>query len=172
MCKNDDGIENFTDVLKRSLLQKKLEVELDVNNQKKSRIGAKHTNRVHITEQLKDETIKQLHSLAKVIVQMMLGEVDNVEQQFQQVYDFWQSIRGGIIFEWCVKKSNKRFHVNEMTQRNIGCQSCLDKYTQVKEDYILVNGKAIIDTGQLKQDKSLHQLDDFFPKVNNLQSQK
>ncbi|CAL6073916.1 Hypothetical_protein [Hexamita inflata] len=92
----------FKEVSRRLQLQLCLADELGVTISTK-RLGTKHTNRVFIDKQLDDSEIKDLVNLADVVFKFMKGnKVDTLA--FDQISDFWFTIKAGITDEWGSKK--------------------------------------------------------------------
>ncbi|CAL6079684.1 Conserved_hypothetical protein [Hexamita inflata] len=94
--------DKFREVSTRLQLQLCLADELGFTISTK-RIGTQHTNRISIDKQLDDNEIKDLVNLADVIFKFMNGnEVDT--KAFDQIFDFWFTIKDGISKEWGSKK--------------------------------------------------------------------
>ncbi|CAL6041786.1 Hypothetical_protein [Hexamita inflata] len=109
------------------ILASETHCQLDTN-----RVQTKHTNRVKITSQLEQQEIDRLYKLSQVVFEIMTKDnIENLDDKFQQVFEFWMEIKGSIITEWATKKS-KITPIEDMFERN--CEKP-DIYTRNHGDF-------------------------------------
>ncbi|CAL6066559.1 Hypothetical_protein [Hexamita inflata] len=142
LCRNNNNVSNFARVYQNCLLEKQLAQETNCQIKKQPRIGNKHTNRVEVDAQLTDNDIDRLRILSETIIDIMHNnEVENIEQKFAQIHQFWYYVQNGTT-EWFAHKTTDREIVQEMYTANGLNQGRVQKYTQIFKNYQILDGKV------------------------------
>ncbi|CAL6029453.1 Hypothetical_protein [Hexamita inflata] len=145
LCFYTQNLANFTRVYQNMQLEQILASDTRCQMET-NRVQTKHTNRVKITSQLEEEEIDRLYKLSEVVFEIMTKDnIENLDDKFKQVFEFWMEIKGSITTEWAVKKS-KITPIQEMFERN-GTKP--DMFTRYRGDI-----KPNLETDQSKKNRS------------------
>ncbi|CAL5996959.1 Conserved_hypothetical protein [Hexamita inflata] len=145
LCKNNHNVQNFERVFRAELLEEQLGQETGCYVERKSRLGSKTTNRVHIKKLLEEDEVKQLDKLSELIIEIVYNdEIPELDQKFSQIQDFWDSVVVGISKEWCKTKLNTtKLRVYHLFDPNSIKQSRMDKNMQQGQQYCIKDNKVL-----------------------------
>ncbi|CAL6050910.1 Conserved_hypothetical protein [Hexamita inflata] len=144
LCQYNHNAPNFERVFRATLLEDQLSTELNCFVPKKKRADNRLTNRVHIQNQLEEPEVKKLFDLSRVIIEIMYeDEIQNIETKFEQISDFWSSVVGGILKEWCVTRTNKtKLRVYNLFDHNSIKQGRMDKNMQQAHTHCIIDNQV------------------------------